>query len=108
MPTPIVIPPVGESVTSGVIAAWRKKTGEYAERDDVLLDLETDKITMEVRAPVAGVVETNAKEGGTGDIGAGGGGVGETASPAAPAAGGQGRAGKARPANAGAPPPGAS
>src|SRR5947207_6584373 len=70
MATPIVIPNVGESVTSGVIAAWRKKDGEFAQRDDVVLDLETDKITMEVRAPAAGVVKRLAKEGDTVEIGA--------------------------------------
>src|SRR5438477_4490024 len=70
MATDIVIPNVGESVTSGVIAAWRKKRGERVERDDVVLDLETDKITMEVRAPVGGVLKTTAKEGDTVDIGA--------------------------------------
>jgi 2-oxoglutarate dehydrogenase E2 component (dihydrolipoamide succinyltransferase) len=70
MTTPIVIPNVGESVTSGVIAAWRKKDGEFVERDDVLLDLETDKITMEVRAPASGKLTTAAKEGDQVDIGA--------------------------------------
>ncbi|MEX2217307.1 MAG: biotin/lipoyl-containing protein, partial [Phycisphaerales bacterium] len=70
MPTDIVIPAVGESVTSGVISAWRKKDGEWVERDDVLLDLETDKITMEVRALAAGVLKQKAKEGDQVEIGA--------------------------------------
>jgi 2-oxoglutarate dehydrogenase E2 component (dihydrolipoamide succinyltransferase) len=83
MSTPIVIPNVGESVTSGVIAAWRKKTGDYAQRDDVVLDLETDKVTMEVRAPVAGVLKTTAKEGDTVEIGQVVGEIDESASPGA-------------------------
>src|SRR5690554_5160362 len=88
MPTPIVIPNVGESVTSGVIAAWRKKDGEYVERDDVVLDLETDKITMEVRAAVSGVIRTTAKEGDTVEIGAVVGEIDESApAPAAASAG---------------------
>lgn len=70
MPTQIVIPNVGESVTSGVIAAWRKKDGEHVDRDDVVLDLETDKVTMEVRAPAAGQLKQLAKEGDQVDIGA--------------------------------------
>jgi pyruvate/2-oxoglutarate dehydrogenase complex dihydrolipoamide acyltransferase (E2) component len=85
MATDIVIPNVGESVTSGVIAAWRKKSGERVERDDVVLDLETDKITMEVRAPAAGVLKTLAKEGDTVDIGAVVGSIDESAAAATPA-----------------------
>jgi 2-oxoglutarate dehydrogenase E2 component (dihydrolipoamide succinyltransferase) len=92
MATPIVIPPVGESVTSGVIQTWRKKEGEFAQRDDVLIDLETDKITMEVRAEVSGVVHPEVKEGDQVDIGAKVGWIDETAkapaggaAPAAPA-----------------------
>jgi 2-oxoglutarate dehydrogenase E2 component (dihydrolipoamide succinyltransferase) len=70
MATPIVIPNVGESVTSGVVSSWRKKDGERVERDDVVLDLETDKITMEVRAPASGALKQLAKEGDQVDIGA--------------------------------------
>ncbi len=82
MPVDIVIPNVGESVTSGVISVWRKKDGERVERDDVVLDLETDKITMEVRAPAAGVLKTRAKEGDTVDIGAIVGSIDESGAPA--------------------------
>jgi 2-oxoglutarate dehydrogenase E2 component (dihydrolipoamide succinyltransferase) len=70
MSTPIVIPSVGESITSGVIASWHKKDGEYVERDEVVLDLETDKVTMEIRAPAAGVIHPAAAEGDQVDIGA--------------------------------------
>jgi 2-oxoglutarate dehydrogenase E2 component (dihydrolipoamide succinyltransferase) len=79
----IVIPNVGESITSGVIAAWRKKDGEFVERDDVVLDLETDKVTMDVRAPASGVLKQRAKEGDQVEIGAV---VGEVDDAAAPAA----------------------
>ncbi|MEL6329216.1 MAG: 2-oxoglutarate dehydrogenase complex dihydrolipoyllysine-residue succinyltransferase [Planctomycetota bacterium] len=70
MPTDIVIPEVGESVTSGVIAAWTKAEGEWVERDETVLELETDKITMEVPAPAAGVVKHGAREGDEVDVGA--------------------------------------
>ncbi len=92
MPVDIVIPSVGESISSGVIAAWRKKTGEVVERDEVVLDLETDKITMEVRAPAAGVLQAAAKEGETVNVGAV---VGSISESAAGTVGGGGGAAKA-------------
>jgi len=70
MATDIVIPNVGESVTSGVIAAWSKAEGEWVDRDETVLELETDKITMEVPAPAAGVVRHAASEGDEVDVGA--------------------------------------
>jgi 2-oxoglutarate dehydrogenase E2 component (dihydrolipoamide succinyltransferase) len=70
MATPIVIPSVGESVTSGVIASWHKKEGDFVERDEVVLDLETDKVTMEIRAPAAGILHPAAGEGDQVDVGA--------------------------------------
>ena len=85
MPVEIVIPNVGESVTSGVVSAWRKKDGDTVQRDDVVMDLETDKITMEVRAPAAGILRTLAKEGDEVPIGAVVGSVEENGRAAAPA-----------------------
>ena len=70
MATQIVIPNVGESVTSGVIAAWSVKDGDYVERDQTVLELETDKVTMEVPAPAAGVVRHSASEGDEVEVGA--------------------------------------
>jgi 2-oxoglutarate dehydrogenase E2 component (dihydrolipoamide succinyltransferase) len=70
MSVEIIIPNVGESITSGVVSTWRKKSGEFVALDDVVLDLETDKITMEVRAPASGVLTANVKEGETVNIGA--------------------------------------
>ena len=57
MPTNIIIPEMGESVTQGVIQTWRKKDGDYVKKDETILDLETDKITAEVPAPVSGVLK---------------------------------------------------
>ncbi len=66
----IVIPTIGESITTGVIATWRKKDGEAVQRDETVLDLETDKVTMEIPAPAAGIVRRLAKEGETVSVGA--------------------------------------
>ena len=70
MATDIVIPEVGESVTEGVIGAWVKSDGDWVERDETVLELETDKITMEIPAPAAGVLTHGAGEGDTVAVGA--------------------------------------
>ncbi|MEX0876834.1 MAG: biotin/lipoyl-containing protein, partial [Phycisphaerales bacterium] len=79
MATQIVIPNVGESVTSGVIAAWSVADGEYVERDATVLELETDKVTMEVPAPASGVVKHGASEGDEVEVGASVGEIDESA-----------------------------
>ncbi len=79
MSTQIVIPNVGESVTSGVIAAWSVADGAYVERDETVLELETDKVTMEVPAPASGVVKHSAAEGDEVDVGASVGEIDESA-----------------------------
>ena len=50
----VKIPPVGESISSGVIAAWHKKDGDLVQANEPLLTLETDKVSVEVPSPVAG------------------------------------------------------
>ncbi|MEM1329618.1 MAG: 2-oxoglutarate dehydrogenase complex dihydrolipoyllysine-residue succinyltransferase [Planctomycetota bacterium] len=94
----IVIPEVGESITSGVIAAWVKKDGEYVERDETVLELETDKITMEIPAPAAGVLKTGANEGDEVEVGST---VGEIDESASKPAGGAAPAEAAQEASAG-------
>lgn len=60
----IKVPPLGESVTEATIGSWLKKEGDSVEADEILVELETDKVTMEVNAPAAGVLEKiSAKEG---------------------------------------------
>ena len=92
MPVDIVIPQAGESVTSGVVLRWVKKSGDFVKRDETVLELETDKATMEVPAPAAGVLLSQlVKEGDTVKIGASVGAIDEKAAapaalPAAPAA----------------------
>ncbi len=63
MPTNIVMPEAGESVTSGVIADWHKADGEWVERDEPVVDVETDKITVEVLAPASGVLKRSVGPG---------------------------------------------
>jgi len=70
MPMDVVIPQLGESISEAVIASWRKADGEWVERDEELVDLETDKITMPLPAPAAGVVKRGAAEGDTVAVGA--------------------------------------
>ena len=64
------IPEVGESITEAVIARWLKKVGEAVSADEPVVDLETDKVTVQLPAPVAGVlVETRFPEGSTVKVG---------------------------------------
>ncbi len=79
MATNITIPTVGESVTSGVISRWVKNSGDYVKRDETVLELETDKVTMEIPAPAAGVLTQQAKQGDEVPIGAVVGSIDETA-----------------------------
>jgi len=52
----IVVPTLGESVTEATVAQWMKKVGEEVARDEILVELETDKVAVEVPAPAAGVL----------------------------------------------------
>jgi 2-oxoglutarate dehydrogenase E2 component (dihydrolipoamide succinyltransferase) len=63
------IPTLGESITEGVILGWRKKDGEKVGPDDVLLELETDKASVEIPAGASGVVRVLKKEGDTVQVG---------------------------------------
>ncbi|VAX39975.1 Dihydrolipoamide succinyltransferase component (E2) of 2-oxoglutarate dehydrogenase complex, partial [hydrothermal vent metagenome] len=70
MATDIVIPDIGESVTTGVVSTWLKADGEYVDRDEIVLELDTDKITMEITAPAAGALKRMAAEGDEVEVGA--------------------------------------
>ena len=52
----IIVPSLGESVTEATIAKWHKKVGEQIGVDELLIELETDKITLEVNAPASGTI----------------------------------------------------
>jgi len=94
MSTEIRVPTLGESVSEATIGKWFKKPGDAVKADEPLLELETDKVTLEVNAPAAGVLaEIVAKDGESvgvgallGTITAGGAGAATTAPAAASAA----------------------
>src|SRR5690606_7263326 len=83
------VPTLGESVTEATIGQWFKKVGDSVAADEPLVELETDKVTIEVPAPAAGVLEAIAAQPGeTVDVGAllgaiGGAGAGAGAAAAA-------------------------
>jgi len=66
----IKIPSVGESVQEAVLAEWFKKDGDIVQKDEALLVIETDKVTLEVVAEAGGVLKILIKEGETVAIGA--------------------------------------
>ena len=67
----IVVPTLGESVSDATIARWMKQAGEAVTRDEPIVELETDKVTLEVPSPVAGILsKIIANEGSTVEVGA--------------------------------------
>ncbi len=71
MTTPVVVPALGESITEATIAKWFKTVGQAVAVNEAIAELETDKVTVEVFAPAAGVLSSCAfKEGDTVAIGA--------------------------------------
>ena len=70
MSTQLIVPTLGESITEATVSKWLKKVGEPFEIDDPIVEIETDKITVEVPAPSAGVLEEiKVKEGSDINIG---------------------------------------
>src|ERR1700733_10487292 len=64
--TDIMTPALGESVTEATVARWAKKPGDRVAKDEVLVELETDKVNLEVAAPEDGVLaDIVAEEGAT-------------------------------------------
>ena len=59
----IVVPAAGESITSANVAAWRKKDGDFCEKGEILVTLETDKVSNELEAPVSGTLQILVHEG---------------------------------------------
>lgn len=62
MPSPITVPALGESITEAIIANWLQPVGARVEVDQPLVELETDKVTVEVPSPVAGVILRHSAE----------------------------------------------
>ena len=87
MAADIKVPTLGESVTSATISRWMKKAGDTVAADEPLVELETDKVTVEVNAPEAGVLEEiTAPEGSEVEVGALLGRIGGAGAKAAPKA----------------------
>ena len=63
MSVQVKIPAVGESISSGVVSVWHKKSGEHVKKGDPLFTLETDKVSTEIVAEADGVLKTKAAEG---------------------------------------------
>ena len=71
MTVEIKVPAMGESVTEATISKWFKKEGDAVKRDEPLLELETDKVTVEVPSPTDGAIESiSAQAGATVQVGA--------------------------------------
>jgi len=66
MPTPVVMPQMGESIAEGTIVRWIKKVGDQVERDEPLFEISTDKVDAEIPSPAAGVLtDIKVREGET-------------------------------------------
>ena len=66
MPTPVVMPQMGESIAEGTIVRWIKKVGEQVERDEPLFEISTDKVDAEIPSPAAGfLTDIKVREGET-------------------------------------------
>ena len=67
----ILVPALGESITEATVAKWLKKEGESVKADEAIVELETDKVNLEVPSPIDGVLsEINSKDGETVEVGA--------------------------------------
>ena len=81
----IVVPALGESITEATVAKWLKNTGDTVDADEPIVELETDKVNLEVPSPITGVLsEINSKDGSVVEVGALLGSVSENGSSAKP------------------------
>lgn len=86
MATEVKVPALGESITEGMLAQWLKKPGEAVAADEPIATLETDKVSVDVPSPTAGVLaETLVNEGDTVEVGAAIARIDENATASAPA-----------------------
>ena len=66
----VLMPQLGETVNEGTVSEWHKKVDDSVEKGETLLDVETDKVAIEIEAPASGVLSSiNVEEGGTVDVG---------------------------------------
>ncbi|MBD1157816.1 2-oxoglutarate dehydrogenase complex dihydrolipoyllysine-residue succinyltransferase [Pelagibacterales bacterium SAG-MED17] len=67
----ILVPALGESITEATVSKWLKKKGETVEADEAIVELETDKVNLEVPSPISGILsEISFKDGDTVEVGA--------------------------------------
>ena len=67
----IIVPALGESITEATVSKWLKNKGDIVEADEAIVELETDKVNLEVPSPIDGVLsEINSKDGDTVEVGA--------------------------------------
>ena len=67
----IIVPTLGESITEATVSKWLKNKGDIVEADEAIVELETDKVNLEVPSPIDGVLsEINSKDGDTVEVGA--------------------------------------
>jgi len=67
----VLVPVLGESITEATVAKWLKKEGDTVEADEAIIELETDKVNLEVPSPIGGILsKINAKDGETVEVGA--------------------------------------
>ena len=67
----IIVPTLGESVTEATVSKWLKQVGEQVDSDEPLVELETDKVNVEVPSPLSGTLSSiKVKEGDTVEVGA--------------------------------------
>ena len=67
----IIVPVLGESITEATVAKWLKNQGDTVKVDEPIVELETDKVNLEVPSPISGVlIEINSKNGSVVEVGA--------------------------------------
>jgi pyruvate dehydrogenase E2 component (dihydrolipoamide acetyltransferase) len=64
MPTDVVMPQMGESITEGTLTKWLKKVGDTVQRDEPLFEISTDKVDAEIPSPAAGTLAGDQDSGG--------------------------------------------
>ena len=71
MSVELIVPTLGESITEATVSKWLKNKGDLVEADEPIVELETDKVNLEVPSPVSGVLsEINSKNGAIVEVGA--------------------------------------
>ena len=67
----ILVPVLGESITEATVSKWLKSEGDFVEADEPIVELETDKVNLEVPSPIAGtLLKINSKDGSVVEVGA--------------------------------------